>query len=743
MTTISDVARLAGVAPVTVSRVINGALNVNPETRRRVEEAIAELGYVPNTIARSLRSKRTCSLALILPDITNTFWTTVARGVEDAAQDRGYAVLFCNTDESAAKQAAYLDLVASQRADGVIIAPCDADARRLQVLRDRAIPTVVIDRRVEGWDVDSVLGDSFSGAYALTRHLIGLGHRRIAIISGPASTSTAEDRVAGFCQALTEAGLTPDPALIHRGEFRASSGERLADALLGAEPRPTAIFAANNAIALGVIDAVARRGLRIPQDVALVCFDDFPNASHIFPFLTVVVQPAYEMGLNAAQLLLSRLDADVDLQPRHVILPCRLISRASCGRHLGRDGAAVLSLPLDGTAPEQGVLVPSMEATAQAHAARVSSANGRRRAALDAEAGLHKPDVSRLLRVLQHHEADRVPHLEFWVSSKAVYEYVLERELKYEISDARAGGQAISPEDDVEFAQRLGMDAVTCNFSWRPGNRFARASNGAARYAGGQVKDWPDLDDLEPPPPLTDQLSRLERYLRAAQGTGVGVIANFTSFFDSALLAIGVTDALEVLVTGRPFVERLMDLLLRHQSHVMRAVCDRFADELALVLVNDDIAHKSGPLVEPELFAALFSQRMSRLVEPAREHGKLLGMHTGGRIGDVLPLLYDLGFRVLHPVEPECNDIRSMRDTWRDRMAFIGNIPTTLLSFGTNEAVEAAVREACTQLGPGGGYVLGSSGSIVDGIPPARFVTMTRAAHTYGRYDLLAQKLPG
>jgi uroporphyrinogen decarboxylase len=134
---------------------------------------------------------------------------------------------------------------------------------------------------------------------------------------------------------------------------------------------------------------------------------------------------------------------------------------------------------------------------------------------------------------------------------------------------------------------------------------------------------------------------------------------------------------------------------------------------------------------------------MSRLVEPAQEHGKLLGMHTDGRIGDVLPLLYDLGFRVIHPVEPECNDIRSLRDAWRGRLAFIGNIPTTLLSFGTNEAVEAAVREACARLGPGGGYVVGSSGSIVDGIPPARFVTMTQAAHTYRRYDLLAPEDAG
>jgi uroporphyrinogen decarboxylase len=155
------------------------------------------------------------------------------------------------------------------------------------------------------------------------------------------------------------------------------------------------------------------------------------------------------------------------------------------------------------------------------------------------------------------------------------------------------------------------------------------------------------------------------------------------------------------------------------------------------VLVNDDIAYKSGLLVQPELFESLFCERMRELVGPAREHGKLLAMHTDGRIGEALPMLYDLGFRAIHPVEPECNDIAALREQWRGRLAFIGNIPTTLLAYGSDAEVEAAVREACERLGPGGGYVLGSSSSIMDGIPPARFVAMTQAVHAYGRYDLL------
>ena len=172
MATIVDVAKRAGVSTVTVSRVINEAPNVNVTTRARVEQAVRDLGYVPNVAARSLRSKRTRSLALIVPDITNAFWTTVSRGVEDAAQSQGYSVLLCNTDEDLVKQQRYLDVIVSRRVDGVIMAPCDADAAKLAPLRNHRIATVLIDRRIIGWDLDMVYGDSLSGAYALTSHLI-------------------------------------------------------------------------------------------------------------------------------------------------------------------------------------------------------------------------------------------------------------------------------------------------------------------------------------------------------------------------------------------------------------------------------------------------------------------------------------------------------------------------------------------------------------------------------------------
>ena len=741
LTTITHVARRAGVSPVTVSRVINNAPNVRVETREKVERVIRELGYVPNEVARSLRSRRTLSLALLLPDITNAFWTTVARGVEDAAQGRGYTVFLCNTDEDPAKQARYLESVTSQRADGVIIAPCDSSLANVNILRERKIPSVLIDRRVEGWEVDTVIGDSFGGARALVKHLIGLGYRRIAMISGPQTTSTAEDRVAGYCVALSEAGIALDQSLIRRGEFRVTSGEQLMAQLLDEGVAPTAVFAANNAIAMGVVEAVEQRGLRIPHDIALVCFDDFPNASHLFPFLTVAVQSAYNMGLNAAQLLLSRIDAEVPLQPRHVLLPVQLIIRHSCGSQLHGDGDLCLSLPLAGVAPAHSSLVKPLpieqhqQLCQQVTGVSITPTRRAGRIALADQA-----DVNRLLTVLQHQEADRAPHLEFWVTSKAIYEYVLERELKYDIVDARIGRRSIAPEDDIEFAQRLGMDAATCNFFWRPGNVFGRASDGAEHYVDGRIKSWADLDDLDPPPALTDQLSHLERYLRAAQGTGVGVVANFTSFFDSALLAIGMTDALYTFLDRRSFIERMMDILLRHQERVVRAVCDRFAEELAFILIDDDIAYRTGLMVNPDLFEEVFRPRMARLMEPAREHGKLLALHTAGKIDMALPIVHDLGFDIVHPIEPEANDIFALREQWAGKLAFVGNVPTSLLAFGTPAEIEETVRTYCERLAPGGGYVVGSSGSIVEGIPPQNFVTMVKAVHRYGRYGFLGHE---
>ena len=346
-------------------------------------------------------------------------------------------------------------------------------------------------------------------------------------------------------------------------------------------------------------------------------------------------------------------------------------------------------------------------------------------------------DINRLLKVLHHQETDRLPHIELWVTSQAVYEYVLERKLPYAIGDAAEGGQSITPKDDVEFARRLGQDAVLCNFNWRPNNVFEKALDGTRHYVGGSIKTMADLENLEPPTPIGEQLRHLERYLHAAQGTGVGIIPNLTSFFDSAMLAIGVTDALYMFYDNPALINKLMDTLLTHQEKVMQAICDRFGAEVALVMVNDDIAYNSGLLIRPGMFIEIFPERMKRLIAPAKANGKLVLMHTDGKMEKVLPILYEVGINIVHPVEPESNDLAEVKKMWAGRMAFIGNIHTPLLAYGSSEEIEAKVKEYCMQVAPGGGYVLGSSTSIMDGIPPVNFVTMVAAVHKYGRYGSL------
>lgn len=350
-----------------------------------------------------------------------------------------------------------------------------------------------------------------------------------------------------------------------------------------------------------------------------------------------------------------------------------------------------------------------------------------------------RSNVNRLLMALNHQEPDRLPHLELWVTSQSVYEHVLERKLDYKIGDAAEGGQSITPEDDVEFAQRLGQDAILCNFNWRPNNIFKLAKDGTRHYVDGSIKTDADLENLDPAPNLDDQLRHMERYLKAAQGTGVGIITNLTSFFDSAMLAIGVNDSFYLFYDNRPLIEKLMDILVNHQTRVMQAVCDRFGDEIALVMVNDDIGYNSGLMIKESMFMEIFPHRMKRLIAPAKDKGKLVLMHTDGKLDNILPILYDVGINVNHPIEPESNELADVKKKWAGKMALIGNVHTPLLAFGTKEDVEEKVREYCMTVAPGGGYVLGSSTSIMEGVNPENFEAMVRAVHKYGRYGSLGQ----
>jgi LacI family transcriptional regulator len=329
LATIREVARLAGVSPITVSRVLNQSGPVNAETRLRVEAAITRLNYVPNVLARSFRSKRTQTLALVLTDITNPFWTRIARGVEDTARQAGYSVILCNTDENESIQLDTVNLLLQKQIDGILLVPRRNGAALVERIQAQRVPVVVLDRRIPA-PVDIVRGDSEQGAYQLTRLLLELGHQRITLLSGPRDVPTSADRAAGFQRALAEAGCEAGGQIVY-DEYSYVSGYASAGRALRQTPRPTALFAGNNLIATGALRAVLELGLRVPQDLSMVCFDDFPPELLVEPFFTTAAQPAYELGCQATRLLLERLTGSQDPPPREIILPVEIIARRSSG----------------------------------------------------------------------------------------------------------------------------------------------------------------------------------------------------------------------------------------------------------------------------------------------------------------------------------------------------------------------------------------------------------------------------
>jgi LacI family transcriptional regulator len=331
MANIRDVAKRAGVAPITVSRCVNNSGYCSPETRTRIDAAIAELGFVPNRLASGLRSKRTHTLALVLTDITNPFFTTIARGVEDAASKAGYTVIFCNTDEAVAKEQMYLKMLLEKRVDGILLVPAVIGIDSVNIAKKQGVPIVVIDRRLPEAQTDVVRCDSEKGAYDLTNLLISLGHRDIVILNGPRGVSTAEDRLSGYRRALAEAGIIINEDNEFFGAFTQSSGFDMARQALQKNNKITAVFAANNVITFGAIKAFQDMGVRVPEDIAVVGFDDLPASLVMFPFLTVAAQPAYEMGRKAMEILLKRLDGELSTQFQEVVLPADIVIRQSSG----------------------------------------------------------------------------------------------------------------------------------------------------------------------------------------------------------------------------------------------------------------------------------------------------------------------------------------------------------------------------------------------------------------------------
>jgi LacI family transcriptional regulator len=255
----------------------------------------------------------------------------MARGVEDIASKRGFNVIFCNTDESETKQNEYLTVLLQKQVDGILLVPARSSAEPVKLIQQQGVEVVVLDRRVPYTQVDVVRCDAEKGAYQLTHYLVSLGHKQIAILSGPNEVSTAVDRIAGYRRTLVEAGLCVNEAHIYHGEFTQADGYDMMRRLLAVKPLPTAVFAANNFIALGVLRALRDAGLRTPEDMALVAFDDLPLTLVVDPFLTVAAQPSYEMGQQATELLLTRLTGETFMEYQELILPTEIIVRQSSG----------------------------------------------------------------------------------------------------------------------------------------------------------------------------------------------------------------------------------------------------------------------------------------------------------------------------------------------------------------------------------------------------------------------------
>jgi LacI family transcriptional regulator len=330
MPRISDVAARAGVSTATVSRALNGKATVDRDLVARVQQAAEELGYRPNGPARNLRRQEAAVVALIISDVENPFFTAIARGVEDVAHEVGYSVVLCNSDESAEKENRYIDVAIQERVAGVILSPTGTTSS-VEKLAARGTAFVAVDRPLPNQESDVVLVDTRLAARQATAHLIAQGYERIGCITGPVGVRTADDRLAGYRDALRTAKLRSSTKLVRRTEYKAAGAHQAAQELLDQADPPDALLVANSAMAVGVLQALHEHGTRPGKEVGLVAFDDAPWAALVDPPLSVVAQPAYEIGTVAARLLLARI-ADNTRPATTTTLGARLIERGSSHR---------------------------------------------------------------------------------------------------------------------------------------------------------------------------------------------------------------------------------------------------------------------------------------------------------------------------------------------------------------------------------------------------------------------------
>ena len=325
--TIYDVARLAGVSTATVSRALNGVGRIAPARRASIDAAVEQLGYRPNTIARSLVTRSTQTIAVLLPDITNPFYADLVHGVQQLALARDYTMLLCTTGGDPVQEEKYLEVLRAKQVDGALVDGLVLPPARIARFVRDGLPIVCLDRDVDSAAVPLVQVDNRHGARLATEHLLSLGHRRIAHVRGPA-TGIADERVAGYGDALAAAGLMPDGLLICPGDWTERGGRDAVRRLVETETEFTAVFAANDLSALGVLSALSETGRRVPDDVAVVGFDDLRLASFSTPPLTTVRQPAAEIARRATEILFELVDGAQPAQLKHRFEP-RLVVRGS------------------------------------------------------------------------------------------------------------------------------------------------------------------------------------------------------------------------------------------------------------------------------------------------------------------------------------------------------------------------------------------------------------------------------
>ena len=334
MPSIKKVAEVAGVSVGTVSHVITGSVPVSEPLRLKVQAAIRDLNYHPNHVARSLKTSKTMTLGIIVPDMTISFFPQVIRGAEAAARKHNYSLIAVNSDDDGPRQGELLSLLRSQRVEGILLVIAAAPTPLNQISRiiDGGIPIVCLDRIPDRVPVDSVSVEDQDAAQMGVQHLISQGHRRIAIVTGPMALKNERRRLQGYRQALQSAGIAENPELIWQGNLRpADLAVVCRERLAGAKKRPDAVFCTNGQSALGALRAFRDLGLRTPEDIAFATFDELTVEDLFTPSITTVVQPAYEIGAEAAQILLRRIEGTQRGESSTVRLPARLEVRASSG----------------------------------------------------------------------------------------------------------------------------------------------------------------------------------------------------------------------------------------------------------------------------------------------------------------------------------------------------------------------------------------------------------------------------